>query len=76
LKKTIYSEQHKKLCELLIKARKDAGMTQQQLANKLDRPQSFIAKYEQGERRLDLIELMEVSKHLKFDVCDAVKVLQ
>lgn len=51
-------------------------MTQQQLANKLDRPQSFIAKYEQGERRLDLIELMEVSKHLKFDVCDAVKVLQ
>tara|TARA_A200000113_G_scaffold35071_2_gene28807 strand:+ start:457 stop:696 length:240 start_codon:yes stop_codon:yes gene_type:complete len=68
LKKSIYSEKHKKLCELLIQARKDAGLTQQELADKIKRPQSFVAKYEGGERRLDLIELMEISKIINCDL--------
>ncbi|MAI61138.1 MAG: transcriptional regulator [Micavibrio sp. TMED27] len=68
MKKSIYSEKHKKLCELLIQARKDAGLTQQELADKIKRPQSFVAKYEGGERRLDLIELMEISKIINCDL--------
>ncbi len=52
----------------MIQARKDAGLTQQELADKIGRPQSFIAKYEGGERRLDLIELIEISTHLKIDL--------
>jgi transcriptional regulator with XRE-family HTH domain len=45
--------------ELLIKARKDAGVTQEQLAKRLNRPQSFVSKCENGERRLDVIELLQ-----------------
>ena len=64
MKKTIHSDQSKKLQELLIKARKDACLTQQELADKLEKPQSFVAKYEGGERRLDVIEFKEICKKL------------
>jgi transcriptional regulator with XRE-family HTH domain len=40
------------------------GMTQVQLANKLRRPQSFVSKYENGERRLDVVEFLEIMKAL------------
>lgn len=73
MKKSIYSEKHKKLCELMIRARKDAGFTQQELADKIKRPQSFIAKYERGERRLDLIELIEISKFIGLNVEDLIE---
>ena len=49
-----------------MQARLDAGLTQQQLADKLGKPQSFVAKYEGGERRLDVIELS--------NICDALDV--
>ncbi len=49
-----------KLIELLRAVRKEAGLTQADVARKLRRPQSFVSKYEIGERRLDLIELREV----------------
>lgn len=57
----------------MIQARKDAALTQQELADRIKRHQSFVAKYEGGERRLDLIELIEISTHLKFDVCDLIR---
>ena len=49
-----------KLLKLLRAVRKEAGLTQAEVARKLRRPQSFVSKYEIGERRLDLIELREV----------------
>lgn len=67
LKKSIYSEKHKKLCRLLTEARKKAGLTQQDLADKIGKPQSFIAKYEGGERRLDVIELIEIASIISLD---------
>ena len=75
MKKSIYSEKHKKLCELLIRARKDAGLTQQELADKLGTHQSFVAKYEGGERRLDLIELTDISAYLNLNIIDLVEQL-
>jgi transcriptional regulator with XRE-family HTH domain len=48
------------LLELLRKVRIEAGLRQVDLAKKLRQPQSFISKYESGERRLDLLELREV----------------
>lgn len=51
----------------LAKARKEAGLTQAALAAKLGRPQSFISKYESGERRLDVVEFMEVAQAVGFD---------
>jgi transcriptional regulator with XRE-family HTH domain len=68
LKKSIYSEKQRILCDLLVKSRKKARITQAQLAKKLGRPQSFVAKYEGGERRLDVVELLEVTKILGADI--------
>jgi predicted transcriptional regulator len=65
VEKTIWSEKSQHLREALAKARKDAKLTQAELAEKLKRPQSFVAKYEGGERRLDLVEFIWVCKALK-----------
>lgn len=54
-------------------ARRTAGLTQVELALKLRRPQSFVSKYETGERRLDVIEFLEVAAVLG---CDPIPVLQ
>lgn len=58
--KTIRSPQHDILRAILIEARHKAGLTQAALGDRLGRPQSFIAKYENGERRLDVIEFVAV----------------
>ncbi len=48
------------LLDVLREARSEAGLTQSGLSLLLGRPQSFVSKYESGERRLDLIELSEI----------------
>lgn len=58
--KSIFSARQEKLQNLLRTTREDAGFTQVALAKKLKRPQSFVSKYESGERRLDLVELQEI----------------
>jgi ribosome-binding protein aMBF1 (putative translation factor) len=57
----------------LIAAREKAALTQQQLADRLKRPQSFVAKYEGGERRIDVIEFLDISRALEFDPARAVR---
>jgi transcriptional regulator with XRE-family HTH domain len=56
-----------KLQTLLVETRKRAGLTQTELAEKMKRPQSFVAKYEGGERRLDVIEFCEIAAALGMD---------
>ena len=51
---------HQALCDLLRDARQQKSLTQVEVASRLGRPQSFVSKYETGERRLDVIELGEV----------------
>jgi transcriptional regulator with XRE-family HTH domain len=58
--KTIFSREQETLQELLCALRKEKGLTQEALAKRLGVPQSFVSKYESGERRLDLIELRQV----------------
>ena len=65
--KSLYTEKHERLCSLLIEARKKRGLTQHQVAKALGRPQSFVAKYEGGERRLDVMEFLEVADALRLD---------
>lgn len=48
----------------LVNARQKTGLTQQEVAFRLGRTQSFISKYESGERRLDVIEFVEVCQAL------------
>ncbi|MBW5290206.1 MAG: transcriptional regulator [Candidatus Ruthia sp. Asou_11_S2] len=59
-KRNPYDERREILRNLLIKHRKNAGIKQIQLAQKLNKPQSFVSKYENGERMLDPIEVYEV----------------
>ena len=67
MQKSIYTQQHQRLCELLIEARKKADLTQVEVAERLGKPQSFVAKYEGGERRLDVIEYVAVTKAIGID---------
>jgi transcriptional regulator with XRE-family HTH domain len=53
-----------KLLALLRQVRTEAGLSQQQLADRLRRPQSFVSKFESGERRLDILELRQVCRAL------------
>lgn len=48
-------------------ARQAAGLTQAQVAARVNRPQSFVAKYEQGERRLDVVEFLDLTEAIGTD---------
>jgi len=64
LTRSIYTKSYEQFRQLMVDARKRAGLTQIQLAGKLGKPQSFVSKYELGERRLDVIEFLEVAAAL------------
>lgn len=74
-RKSIHTPEHQALAALLRRAREDAGLRQIDLAARLGRPQSFVAKYEAGERRLDLVELRAIAKALGIPLQTIVKQL-
>ena len=74
--KSIHSAEYQRFCELLRQLRHEAGLTQVQVAERLDEPQSFVSKYESGERRLDIIELRQVAEALGVSLNDVVRRLQ
>jgi len=74
--KTLGTMQHKALIALLIEKREAAGLTQSDLAAKLNEYQSFVARLESGQRRVDVVEFLELSDLLGFDAASAVKLIQ
>jgi transcriptional regulator with XRE-family HTH domain len=54
--KSIFTPHYDAFRARIVKLRKDAGLTQRQLAERMRRPRSFVSRIEQGERRLDVIE--------------------
>jgi transcriptional regulator with XRE-family HTH domain len=62
--KTLYSAHQEKLQALLRELRVEGALTQMELAEKLGLPQSFVSKYESGERLLDLVELRQICQAL------------
>ena len=64
---SVYTAEYRTFLGLLIAQRKKAGVTQQELADRLGRPQSFISKYEHGQRRLDVVEFLAVARALGAD---------
>ena len=71
--KSLRSPEHSRLIKLLVAARNRAGLTQQQLADRLGRPQSYVAKYEGGERRIDVVEFLGIARELDLDPARAVR---
>jgi len=67
LVKTLGTNQHKALVAALVAAREAAGMTQTQLADALGEYQSFVARLESGERRIDVIEFIGLSRVMGFN---------
>lgn len=65
--KDLHTEPYQRLRAQLVAERKRAGLTQVAVAKKLSKPQSYVAKYERGERRLDIVELLEVATAIGFD---------
>lgn len=57
MNKSVYSKEYKDIIERLKTARIEAGFSQQEIADKLGKPQSYISKIESGERRLDVAEM-------------------
>lgn len=62
MRDTLRSPAQEKLRALLRRLRKDAGLTQADVAAQLQKPQSFVAKYEKGERKLSAVELVYVAR--------------
>jgi transcriptional regulator with XRE-family HTH domain len=74
--KSVFTGRYDRFLELLRKAREDSGLTQTEVAQKMGRPQSFVSKCESGERRVDVVELMEFCALYKKSVADLVADLE
>lgn len=65
MSKSIYLKKYKNVTEKLKIARFEAGLKQEEVAQILKKPQSYISKIERGERRIDIIELSQLAKLYK-----------
>ena len=60
----------------MIEAREEAGVSQEQLADRLGRPQSYVSKIELGQRRLDVIEYLTIARAVGYDPYDLLKTVK
>ena len=74
-RKSIHDHGYAVLVEILRNARKSAGVTQVELSRRLGRPQSFVSRYEQAERRLDIMEVREICRSIGADFLRVVEAL-
>jgi len=66
--KSIRTREYQDFAAKLRKARREAKLTQVQVAKKLKRPQSYISKAEAGEQRLDIVEIKKFANLYKKDI--------
>lgn len=69
--RSVFTDAYAAFRDTLIAVRKDAGVTQVELAERLGKPQQFISKIENGDRRVDLVEFVAVCRALRVDPKDA-----
>lgn len=72
---TLGTNRHKALIALLIRKREAAGLTQVELATRLGQYQSFVARLESGQRRVDVVEFINLAEILGFNAPSAIKKL-
>ena len=76
MEKNLYTRRQKVLLSLLRDLRMEADLRQEDVAERIGRPQSFVSKYESGERRLDILELRDVCEALDTSLIIFVKKLE
>ncbi len=76
MEKSIYTKQLNKALKLLKRIRQNAGYTQKDLAIRLEKPQSFVSKYESGERRIDIIELITICNAFGVQITEYIHELE
>lgn len=70
--KTLGDQRHDELIRFLIEKRGEAGLKQVELAERMKVYQSFIARLESGQRRVDVVELIKLGEVLGFDPAEIV----
>ncbi len=65
--KTTHSPLYRQILAALVDTRKAKGITQVDLARRLGKPQSFVSKFENGERRIDVAEFIEICRAMQVD---------
>ena len=73
---TTNSPEYVRFRDLLTDARRKQGKVQEDVANYLGKPQSFVSKYESGERRLDVVEFLEIARALDIDPVEIIAELE
>lgn len=76
MSQTIYTDRHTRLAKLLTERRKAAGLTQAAVAKAMGRHQPFIANIENGDRRVDVVELMELADIIGFEIHELIDELE
>ena len=74
--KTKLAEELRLLGEVLVRARERAGLKQSEVAARLGLPASHLSKVENGTRRLDVIELIQIAEAMDIDPADLVREVQ
>ncbi len=73
--KTLSSPLYRQFLALMRDARERAGLSQVELAARLKKPQSFVSKYESGERRLDVAEFIQICQAMEVSAPKLLKKL-
>ena len=76
MSKSTYSRKYRRFCESLARARREAGLSQEEVARRLSKPQSYVSKFESAERRLDMIEFLDVADAIGVDPVQFVRRLR
>lgn len=75
MRKWVRSPSYRTVIAALVEARAKTGLTQRDLAAKLGKPPSWVAKVEQGERRLDLVEFIALARALGLKETDLLRTI-
>lgn len=72
---SIHTARYAEFRRLLIEARRAAEVTQLELADRLGKPQSYVSKFEHGDRRLDVVEFLDIVESLEADPIELIRAL-
>ena len=75
MRRGIQDERYRRLLDILVAARRSAGLSQTDVAVRLDKPQQFVSRYELGERRLDVFEYVDVAMAIGLEPITVIKKL-